>query len=125
MLCTPSSNEALRGSESASSMPATLLEKARALEDEAIVLPDTDAWCVHRQPSGEVWVVWTDDHPAVAPRGAGGALVQHEMELCGTLLLPLRSAAVAGRPPSADRSGWPAATRETCTTPTPVRRTWR
>ncbi len=71
-----------------------LLQEGARLEDEAVVLAKADARCVHRQPAGEVRVVRPDDHPPVTAR-AGGALVQHELELRGTLLLPLRGAFVA------------------------------
>ena len=94
MLCTPSSNEALRGSESASSMPATSSRKARAWKTKPVVMPNAHARRIHRQAAGEVRVVRTDDHATITAR-SGRALVQHELELRGTLLLPLCGAVVA------------------------------
>ena len=71
-----------------------LLQEGARLEDEAIVLANARARRVHRQPAGEIRVVWTDDHLAVATR-AGWTFVQHEQEFTGTFLLPLRGAVVA------------------------------
>ncbi len=82
MLCTPSSKEAQRGRESASSMPSDLFEEGARLVDEAVVLADAHPGRVHRQAAGDVGVLGSDDHPPEAALGRR-ALVEHQLELGG------------------------------------------
>src|SRR3954449_10136296 len=70
-----------------------LLEEGACLEDEAIILANAYTRRIHRQTAGEIRVVWTNDHPAVAAR-TGRTFVQHELEFTGAFLLPLRGALV-------------------------------
>ena len=94
MLWTPSSKEAQRGSESASSRPGHLLQEGAGLVGEAVVLAEAHARRVHRQAAGDVRVVRADDHAAEAA-APGRALVQHQVELRRSLLRPLRGTLVA------------------------------
>ena len=53
MLCTPSSNERIAGQRVRLVDTGDLLQERARLEDEAVVLANTHAWCVHRQAAGE------------------------------------------------------------------------
>ena len=71
MLWTPSENEAQRGSEADLVESGDLLQEGAGLVDETVVLAETDTGGVHRQTAGDVRVVRSDDHPAVAVGARG------------------------------------------------------
>ena len=70
MLCSPSENEASRGSPV---HPGDLLEEGPGLEGEQVVLPVADPGEVHRHAAGDVRVVRARPAPGGSPFGRAGA----------------------------------------------------